>query len=448
MVSILAENNVKFYETSFDCSKVKQDSVEYKICSDEKLSNLDRDLSNVYLSIDSLSEEIKSDQKSWKQQRNKCEDSDCIKLFYILRLNELNTIHLHKDNFFIRAYGSITNLFKYGFSSKGYQEFNRKSQDSDIRFGRFSADGTKVLLNYRPIIDGNNRSYMGILNIIDNSLTLFNPPKNYYLWYDGSFSPNTNEILFSFTENTKSEQPYGLGLLNLNNMTYKVIIKSETPMKSASFSSDASHIIYVGVNVDKYNAENIKRGKFSFDILELNIKTKVIKSLTDITFITASSPQYYLDDKYIFSAEGAYVGKGHSLFKGHMEKYKNNDTYILSLKKIVKTAVPAIIRGTNTQYVDISEGAKKILCISLNKEPKYNYELFMHEDGEMKQLTNMKSMIIDAALSPDAMKAVFVSDFSRQGERKIWQLNIDKNELSQIKLNSGNIIWKSIKKDK
>ena len=231
-------------------------------------------------------------------------------------------------------------------------------------------------------------------------------------------------------------------------MTYKVIIKSETPMKSASFSADASRIIYVGVNVDKYYTENIKRGKFSFDVLELNTVTKVIKSLTDITFITANSPQYYLDDKYIFSSEGAYVGKGHSLFKGHMKKYKDNDTYILSRKEIAKTAVPAIISGTNTSYVDISKDAKKILCISLNKEPKYNYELFMYENGKMQQLTNIKSKIIDAALSPDAKKAVFVSDFSRQGERKIWQLDIDKNEFSQIKLNSGNIIWKSIKKDK
>lgn len=65
----------------------------------------------------------------------------------------------------------------------------------------------------------------------------------------------------------------------------------------------------------------------------------------------------------------------------------------------------------------------------------------------MNQLTDLQWMIIDAALSPDAKKAVFVADTlpSRGNERQIWLLDIETNTTSRIEIKPENITWIDVK---
>lgn len=82
---------------SFDCSKAST-SVEKAICSHEKLSAYDSELAHLYNELqDKLAkdqfEEVRSDQRNWIKERNKCGDSfDCIEDAYYDRIFKLKKI--------------------------------------------------------------------------------------------------------------------------------------------------------------------------------------------------------------------------------------------------------------------------------------------------------------------------------------------------------------------
>ncbi len=98
IVNVLA-NDVKFYNPSFDCSKVKKESIEYKICTNEKLSKLDTNLSKVYNSFHFISKEIKGNQIEWIEQRNQCKDDQCIQTAYQKRIKELTVASANQNTF-------------------------------------------------------------------------------------------------------------------------------------------------------------------------------------------------------------------------------------------------------------------------------------------------------------------------------------------------------------
>ncbi len=80
-VSLFA-NDMKFYNPSFDCSKIHEGSIEYKICTDDKLSQLDREMSNLYNDAIVVDKDIKEAQLDWLTQRNQCSDISCIAKSY------------------------------------------------------------------------------------------------------------------------------------------------------------------------------------------------------------------------------------------------------------------------------------------------------------------------------------------------------------------------------
>lgn len=79
----------ELYKPSFDCSKVAHGSIEYKICTDKELAQLDYELSRIYKGFYYLTKEIQKDQSIWLKKRNLCKDIDCIKESYQRRVQEL-----------------------------------------------------------------------------------------------------------------------------------------------------------------------------------------------------------------------------------------------------------------------------------------------------------------------------------------------------------------------
>lgn len=83
---------------SFDCTKVKADSVEGIICNNEELSALDQKLAKVYKEAEkkAVNEKppvLKAEQRGWIKGRNECwkseDETECIKENYLLRIAEL-----------------------------------------------------------------------------------------------------------------------------------------------------------------------------------------------------------------------------------------------------------------------------------------------------------------------------------------------------------------------
>jgi uncharacterized protein len=83
---------------SFDCRKVRQDSVEARVCADPALSALDRMLAGVYAAASAKARNehppvLKAEQRGWIKGRNDCwkagDERNCIEQAYRTRIVEL-----------------------------------------------------------------------------------------------------------------------------------------------------------------------------------------------------------------------------------------------------------------------------------------------------------------------------------------------------------------------
>lgn len=351
--------------------------------------------------------------------------------------------------------GFFGTLFNYGNLSESYHEMSRTSHDPDIRFGNFSSDGTKVVLNYRPMVDNEDRiSYIGILEIATGKLQLIRPPEEYKMWYDGSFSPDGKEMVFAYSLKEKVQEDTGVCILNLVTLTFRTIFRSDARRTYFSFSPDAKWIIYFKSEYFRTKEGQIKYG--DCDIFEMDLATKNENRLTNIRFFSGqAAPRYFSDgENYIFAAESPYIGFDYTeerkqRIKKHQEEYKDNSTYIFNRNILQTEAIPAIIYRDISHFTDMSQDGKKILCIArshLHKTAKYNYDLFLYEDGQIRQLTDLQWMIIDGAITPDGTQVVFVADTtpSRGSERKVHLYNLKSNTTTSIELNPENTIWLNV----
>lgn len=346
--------------------------------------------------------------------------------------------------------GFFGTLFNYGNLSESYNEMSRTSHDPDIRFGNFSPDGTKVVLNYRPMVDNEEGiSYIGILEISTGKLQLIRPPEEYKMWYDGSFSPDGKEMVFSFS---KKDNKLGLGIFELSALKHRILVTSDTAKKNASFSPDGKRLIYVGIANDTYTYKNRIISEKSNDIFEYDLIQGKETRLTQLHYWSGgTAPRYFPDgEKYIFSAENPYsFSQTYEIAKAYQKQYKYNTIYIFNRNILQTEAIPAIIHKDHSHFADISQDGTKILCIVLsdlhrsNQKGKYNYELFLYENSQMRQLTNLQWMIEDAALISDGTQVVFVADTtpSRGSERKVYLYNIKTNTTAPIELKPENITW-------
>jgi uncharacterized protein len=99
IVNVLA-SDVKFYNPSFDCSKVKENSIEYKICTNEKLSQLDENLSDLYKKVQKKYGYyiVKFYQQDWLLERSKCKTSECLLKYYEERVAKFKELEVKQMN--------------------------------------------------------------------------------------------------------------------------------------------------------------------------------------------------------------------------------------------------------------------------------------------------------------------------------------------------------------
>lgn len=99
--STLVFGSDAFFKPSFKCENVKKSSIEYLICKNKEVAELDKSLSDLYtqaLKIDQKT--LKVNQKAWlKNVRNSCKTTSCLKSVYFKREFYLGSL-LTKTNSF------------------------------------------------------------------------------------------------------------------------------------------------------------------------------------------------------------------------------------------------------------------------------------------------------------------------------------------------------------
>ena len=85
---------------SFDCGKAASE-VEKIICSDDELSRLDESLNKAYLEAlkrTDIKKQIIESQRQWlKNERNACQNAECLKNAYETRIKELGLAYADDD---------------------------------------------------------------------------------------------------------------------------------------------------------------------------------------------------------------------------------------------------------------------------------------------------------------------------------------------------------------
>lgn len=243
-----ADENIKFYNPSFDCNKVKKDSIEYEICINKDLSLLDKELSETYKKItnnqnieESIKINIKDEQKNWLIDiRNNCNNISCLKYVYTNKITELKSVIYKYNDEFLKIETKIENDdYKKCLSNSNGGSLAWKCNES-------------IMENYENLI---NLLNIEIINSIQNNKNgIFEELPTYY---DKNkmkeFRLNLENI---YKSNIENWQKYSLTYYEYLNNTYGI--------------QDGT--MWIGIS-DRYKIEFLKN---RIKML-LNIKNKIEK---------------------------------------------------------------------------------------------------------------------------------------------------------------------------
>ena len=117
------------YAASFNCKKAGT-FIEHTICGDDKLSQLDEDLSAAYKQArkDGDKNQIRKEQREWiKKERNKCKSITCLRGSYTNRISELSSYESEED--IINASVKADEYYEESVpESKGYNSYSKNKQ--------------------------------------------------------------------------------------------------------------------------------------------------------------------------------------------------------------------------------------------------------------------------------------------------------------------------------
>lgn len=265
----------RFFDTSYDCTKTTERSVERSVCTDEHLAKLDKELSSIYSSFYYVTKEIKSDQRGWMKQKNRCKDTACIQKAYESRIRQLSS------------------------------SLNNQKTFSHYALNFFNQDGYIKVMDFKHRID-NKIYWQNELDKNNSKRTEFEHGKDKY----GDFCNEFYDDLFKFENIKVAEHPVQnieSNSTNLqkymgeacyevfNNELFKQIDVNEFSLFYANFNKDANRTLILYYN-DRYN-----RGNTLFDFLDTNLCQAALNTKK---YVSSTHPEllyikYRYSDKFL-----------------------------------------------------------------------------------------------------------------------------------------------------
>ena len=160
--------SLNVHSASFDCAKATT-SIEKMICLNAQLYDLDELLVVSYKKAMSRTEDkklLKSEQQQWlKSTRNVCQDVECLKDAYAVRITELNEkVATHKQTFSVsgtyqRYYRGKPDVHKTTISIKALQNGQIQVQGQSIWVGSSSTNVNMGEVEGVALLE-NNQAYV------------------------------------------------------------------------------------------------------------------------------------------------------------------------------------------------------------------------------------------------------------------------------------------------
>ncbi len=316
-----------------------------------------------------------------------------------------------------------------------------------IRISDFSPDGSKLYLDY---CDANRHCDIGLYDLKEQQTSLFVPQGTQDNIASPSSSDDGKNLAIVIKEATNNHETFQIGILDLATNTYRTVTRSSTIKEWPSFSHDGKKIIYAQANRMR---ESGKTRYSDWDIYEIELATGVERQLTNFCFFLIGRPRYMADNKrFVFSAEEpncnfpkpntsygqeSYTNSqnGRALYK---QLYQRNWNFMMAGNET--TLKPILISGEQSSGATLSRDGKKIFFESIttkmdnSKEFAYNYDLFVFEDGAIRRLTNLKTMLTGFEVSSHGEQVAYQSDKERNHEEALWMLDVNSEMHSKIDL--------------
>lgn len=374
-LSYSSDSPLKLYQPSFPCEKAKT-RTEKDICSSNEISALDSILSETYKAAKSRaqSKELKTEQRSWLKNRNKCSSSNtkiCLLSIYASRIRSLN-----------QEYNLQTSHSEHAYYIEKYALQPLKSTGNDNEINADIQFGESNLLEIQWLDENINKKSKwsldrsGFFSLIDGHCGL---PKNckvkkikLYKYsnncliakdiYTNNFIsikrkhdlPCTNRKKLILTKDANHKFKFEEGEIKLNE---KYFNNTEFYSNSLKISDNSDLLLYV-----RENRTHLGIHKFQ-SIIRINPKNKKAKEYIVLSDSNLVSDFYR--DSLIISIDSNWD----SIFKTRNTDPAGNSTFLLSedgtpipLKYTYKHDIKNEISGCTTfEGVAIRDGKIKFI---------------------------------------------------------------------------------------
>lgn len=255
----------------------------------------------------------------------------------------------------------------------------------------------------------------------------------------GRFSPSGKYMVFTVKRKSEGEYTSQFGLYNLEKRTLRIITNTSSYKNFASFSPDEKRLIYMQADRERASGKTRHAG---WDVYELFIDSARQHRLTNYGFHLAVNPAYFPDGKtFIFSGEGPsrFSSKtGQNAIDAYRSAYQRNTVFIHSPE--ATELRPAFTNGNHSNGASISRNGRRIAYIAITndldslKGGRFNYDIFMLEDGQHRRLTKLGTFLYGMELSADGSLIAFVSDPTRKHVRQLFVMSVANGKPTRIEL--------------
>jgi Tol biopolymer transport system component len=299
------------------------------------------------------------------------------------------------------------------------QEQRRANEPRPERFAviSFSPDSKKLYLEYQDL-SGNVK--IGWKDLLTGKVTLIAPQDSNSKFSAPTSSADGKMLAIQIKDKETNLTSSQLAILDLDSKKYRVITKGYSYKQFPSFSPDNKKIIYA--RASHITARQGQAMPAGWDIYEVDVSTGIEKQLTNFSFF-AITPPFYLSDGERFIFYGEYPNNYSGGYKAYADKYHENGIFIRSANQATPLE-PLFLSGEHSSSpFQIRDG--RIFFES--RDTNWNYDLYVFENGVIKRLTDLKSMLSNPIVSPNGDLIAYTSDVKRNKHTQQWIMDVKNN---------------------